>query len=89
EQYVKDGDFFYPSRYRPNATRVILGIAQNMLEEIVCKDITRFSDGESVALRDEFGRPMWSGAGRRASSGEVQGGGSGQGNGRAASQTGI
>jgi len=58
-------------------------------DEFKAVTITRLSDGESVALRDEFGRPMWSGAGRRASSGEVQGGGSGQGNGRAASQTGI
>ena len=58
-------------------------------DEFKAVTITRLSDGESVALRDEFGRPMWSGAGRRASSGEFQGGGSGQGNGGAAGQTGI
>jgi hypothetical protein len=58
-------------------------------DEFKAVTITRLSDGESVALRDEFGRPLWSGAGRRASSGEFQGGGSGQSNGRAAAQTGI
>ncbi len=58
-------------------------------DEFKAATITRLSDGEAIALRDEFGRPLWSGAGRRASSGDFQGGGNGQGNGSAAGQTGV
>lgn len=50
-------------------------------DEFKAATITRLADGEAIALRDEFGRPMWSGAGRRASSGENLGGGNGQGQG--------
>lgn len=61
-------------------------------DEFKAATITRMADGEAIALRDEFGRPMWSGAGRRASSGENLGGGNGQGNGQGSQgngQTGI
>ena len=42
-------------------------------DEFKATTITRLSDGAAIALRDEAGRPMWSGAGRRAASGENQG----------------
>jgi hypothetical protein len=58
-------------------------------DEFKVATITRLADGEAIALRDEFGRPLWSGAGRRASSGDFKGGGNGQGNGSAAGQTGV
>jgi hypothetical protein len=35
-------------------------------DEFKAVTITRLSDGQAITLRDEFGRPMWSGAGRRA-----------------------
>jgi hypothetical protein len=38
-------------------------------DEFKAQTITRLSDGQSIPLRDEFGRPMWSGAGRNASGG--------------------
>jgi hypothetical protein len=43
-------------------------------DEFKAVTITRLSDGQAITLRDEFGRPMWSGAGRRANS---SGGGQG------------
>ena len=47
-------------------------------DEFKATTITRLSDGAAIALRDESGRPMWSGAGRRAASGENQGNGQGK-----------
>jgi hypothetical protein len=35
-------------------------------DELKATQITRLRDGQTVTLRDEFGRPAWSGAGRRA-----------------------
>ena len=35
-------------------------------EEFKAATITLLADGKSITLRDEWGRPMWSGAGRRA-----------------------
>lgn len=37
-------------------------------DEFKATTITRLADGAVIALRDEFGRPMWSGAGRRSQS---------------------
>jgi hypothetical protein len=45
--------------------------------EFKASEITRSADGASIVLRDEFGRPMWSGA--------VRNGGNGRGAGRATS----
>ncbi len=44
-------------------------------DEFKAFTITRLSDGESIVLRDEFGRPMWSGAGRNAGGQGNQGAG--------------
>jgi hypothetical protein len=41
--------------------------------EFKAKTITRTADGATIALRDPFGRPMWSGAGRRATGQAGQG----------------
>lgn len=35
-------------------------------EELRATRVTRLSDGQSITLRDEAGRPAWAGAGRRA-----------------------
>jgi hypothetical protein len=35
-------------------------------DELKAAQVTRLRDGETVALRDDLGRPAWSGAGRRA-----------------------
>ena len=48
------------------------------IDEFKATTITRLSEGAAIALRDEAGRPMWSGAGRRAASGENQGNGQGK-----------
>ncbi|MFN2134542.1 MAG: hypothetical protein ACK2UK_01220 [Candidatus Promineifilaceae bacterium] len=40
--------------------------------EFKAEAITRQADGVSIALRDASGRPMWSGAGRRAARGSAQ-----------------
>ena len=45
-------------------------------DEFKAMTIIRLSDGEDITLRDEFGRPMWSGAARGG-----RGGGQGQGQG--------
>ena len=42
-------------------------------DEFKAVTITRLADGLNIALRDEYGRPMWSGAGRRAQGGQGQG----------------
>lgn len=48
-------------------------------DEFKAETITRLSDGAAIALRDEYGRPMWSGAGRNAQGGGGRGQGQGQG----------
>ena len=35
-------------------------------DEFKAAEITHLANGTSIVLRDEWGRPMWSGAGRRA-----------------------
>ncbi|MFN2190898.1 MAG: hypothetical protein ACK2T4_05630, partial [Candidatus Promineifilaceae bacterium] len=47
-------------------------------DEFKAVTITRISDGVDITLRDEFGRPMWSGAGRGARGGGGQGQGTQQ-----------
>lgn len=42
----------------------VSGIWEN--DEFKAAEITHLADGTSIILRDEWGRPMWSGAGRRA-----------------------
>jgi hypothetical protein len=37
--------------------------------EFKAAQVTRLADGQAIALRDEFGRPAWAGAGRNAQSG--------------------
>jgi hypothetical protein len=37
-------------------------------DELKAAQVTRLSDGQTIALRDELGRPAWSGAGQRAAS---------------------
>ena len=46
--------------------------------EFKVAQVTRLRDGQSIALRDEFGRPAWAGAGRNAQGGS-RGGDGGQG----------
>lgn len=48
-QYIQDGDFSYPSRYRPNGTRVILSISQDNLETVISKIINSTSRPELLA----------------------------------------
>ncbi len=50
--------------------------------ELKAAQVTRLGDGQSIALRDQLGRPAWSGAGRRATEQQAStagGGASGQG----------
>jgi hypothetical protein len=35
-------------------------------DELKAAQVTRLEDGQSITLRDEYGRPAWSGAGQRA-----------------------
>jgi hypothetical protein len=35
-------------------------------DELKAAQVTRLSDGQTIALRDQYGRPAWSGSGRRA-----------------------
>jgi hypothetical protein len=48
--------------------------------------ITRTSDNLTVTLRDELGRPMWSGSVRNSTNGQGQGRGQGQGQGNGKAQ---
>jgi hypothetical protein len=48
-------------------------------DELKATQITRLSDGETIALRDQLGRPAWSGAGRRAAEQQASTAGGGQG----------
>lgn len=52
-------------------------------DEFKARQVTRLRDGAMVALRDEYGRPAWSGAGRRQNATAVSAAGSvGQGAGQ-------
>ena len=42
----------------------VVGTWEN--EEFKAAEITLSADGTSIVLRDEWGRPLWSGAGRNA-----------------------
>ncbi|MEJ2736313.1 MAG: hypothetical protein P8189_22555 [Anaerolineae bacterium] len=48
-------------------------------DELKAAQVTRLRDGETVALRDDLGRPAWSGAGRRAAEQQTSTAGGGQG----------
>jgi hypothetical protein len=48
-------------------------------DELKAAQVTRLRDGETVALRDDLGRPAWSGAGRRAAEQQASTAGGGQG----------
>lgn len=58
--------------------------------ELKAAHVTRLRDGQTITLRDQFGRPAWSGAGWRAMEQQaaVSGGGRGQGGQGQASQVG-
>jgi hypothetical protein len=43
--------------------------------EFKAAQVTRLTDGQTIALRDEFGRPAWAGAGRNAQGGSRDGDG--------------
>lgn len=47
-QYFQDGDFPYPSRYRPNATRVFVSIGQSTLESLIARIIGSTSRSDLV-----------------------------------------
>lgn len=47
-QYLKDGEFPYPSRYRPMAMRVFGSISQDVLEMVIKKIIQSTSHPELV-----------------------------------------
>ena len=45
-QYLQDGEFSYPSRYRPAAMRIYVSISQNVLEMVISKIIRSTSQPE-------------------------------------------
>ncbi len=47
-------------------------------DELKATQVTRLRDGETIALRDQLGRPAWSGAGKRAAEQQVSAVASGQ-----------
>lgn len=47
-QYLKDGEYPYPSRYRPNAMRVVTFMAQSTLEDLIIRIITCSSRSDLV-----------------------------------------
>jgi hypothetical protein len=47
--------------------------------ELKAARVTRLRDGQTIALRDELGRPAWSGAGRRAAEQQASTAGGGAG----------
>jgi hypothetical protein len=49
-------------------------------DEFKAAQITRLKDSQTIQLRDQLGRPAWSGSGRRAEAQGNAGGGQGQGN---------
>jgi RNase P/RNase MRP subunit p29 len=46
--------------------------------EFKAAQVTRLADGQTIALRDELGRPAWAGAGRNAKGGQSSYGGQGR-----------
>jgi hypothetical protein len=47
-QYLEDGEYPYPSRYRPNAMRVVTSVAQSALEDLIAKVIRSTSHSDLV-----------------------------------------
>lgn len=47
-QYLEDGEFPYPSRYRPTAMRVVMSISQDVLEMVISKIVRSTSHPELV-----------------------------------------
>lgn len=47
-QYLKDGEFLYPSRYSPPVTRVFVSISQEVLEMVISKIVRSTSQPELV-----------------------------------------
>ena len=47
-QYLKDGEFPYPSRYRPSAMRVFTSMGQPPLEDLIAKIIRSTSRSDLV-----------------------------------------
>ena len=48
QQYLKDGEFPYPSRYRPSTMRVFVLISQENLEQVVSKVVRSSGHPELV-----------------------------------------
>ncbi len=49
KQYQRDGLFEYPSRYRPNETRVVISINQQRLERLIARIVSLTSRDHLVA----------------------------------------
>ena len=47
-QYLQDGEFPYPSRYRPNAMRVVTSMSQSTLEDVIARIIRSTSRSDLV-----------------------------------------
>jgi HEPN domain-containing protein len=47
-QYLQDGEFSYPSRYRPAAMRIVVSISQNVLEKVISKIVISTSQPDLV-----------------------------------------
>jgi HEPN domain-containing protein len=47
-QYIKDGEFPYPSRYRPRAMRVVTSMAPSTLADLIAKAIRSSSRSDLV-----------------------------------------
>jgi len=47
-QYLKDGEYFYPSRYRPNAMRVFTSMSQTTLEDLIARIIRSTSRSDLI-----------------------------------------
>jgi hypothetical protein len=48
-------------------------------DELKAAQVTRLQDGQSITLRDDSGRPVWAGSGKRAAELQASGPGAGQG----------
>jgi HEPN domain-containing protein len=46
--YLKDGEFPYPSRYRPNAMRVVTSMPESTLEDLIARIIRSTSRSDLV-----------------------------------------
>jgi HEPN domain-containing protein len=48
KQYLEDGEFPYPSRYRPTSGRIFVSPSQDILEEVISKIVRSTSHPELV-----------------------------------------